>query len=342
LFLPFYPAERMTILIIVKSLTVQALSETEGDVMESEQLKGTIFDIRRSYLPEKDEVQTVFWLKGCQMSCIWCNHPEGINAHTHPVYMPYRCIRSCTNCLDLAEHGGIRSAKGEIQLDPLQPEKWGELIDACPTGALGWDSQRLSVQEAMRLVLSQGRETPAAHMKVMLAGGEPLLQADFAAEFLRSLKEMDVETGMETALFVPVESVLKVEPYLDHIYADLKLFDGIQHKKYTGVPNGRIKKNIQLLLESARRSHVVVRTSLISGVTAETENIAAISRYISGVYENVAYELRNYDPLSRERYPLAEHRACFAKNMRRYTPEEIHAFALVAKQNGVQHVIEGN
>ncbi len=309
--------------------------------MESEQLTGTIFDIQRSYLPDKDETQTTFWLKGCQMSCIWCNHPEGINAHTHPVYLPYRCIRSCTNCLDLAEHGGIRSVKGEIQLDALQPEKWSKLIEACPTGALGWDSQRIGVKEAMRLVLSQNRDEPLAHRKVFLAGGEPLLQADFAAQFLRSLKEMDVETGMETALFVPVESVLKVEPYLDHIYVDFKLFDGVQHKKYTGVPNGRIKKNLQLVLESARRKHVVVRTSLISGVTAEAANIAAISRYISSIYEDVTYELRNYDPLTQTRYPLAGHRACFAKNMKRYTPEEIQSFAAIARENGVAKVIAG-
>jgi pyruvate formate lyase activating enzyme len=317
------------------------LFEIEGDVMESEQIKGTVFDIRKNYLAEQDEVQTTFWLKGCQMSCIWCNHPEGINARTHPVYLPYRCIRSCSNCLERSKHGGIRSVKGEIQVDALQPENWEDLIAVCPTGALGWDSQHLSVQDAVRIVLDQSRDTPAAHMSVFLAGGEPLLQADFAAEFLRTLKEMNVETGLETALFVPMESVLKVEPYLDHVYADLKLFDGLQHRKYTGVPNGRIKKNIQLLLESARRQHVVVRTSLISEVTAQEENIAAISRYIAGIYEDVTYEIRNYNPLSQERYPLAEHRACFAKNMKPYSAQQIQKFANIARENGVRNVIEG-
>ena len=38
--------------------------------------------------------------------------------------------------------------------------------------------------DAVRIVLDQSRDTPAAHMSVFLAGGEPLLQADFAAGVL--------------------------------------------------------------------------------------------------------------------------------------------------------------
>lgn len=68
---------------------------------------------------------------------------------------------------------------------------------------------------------------------------------------------------MRPALHVPTETVEAVMPWLDLIYADLKLFDSREHETYVGTPNDRIKKHIRLLLESEKRDAVVIRTPMI-------------------------------------------------------------------------------
>ena len=56
---------------------------------------------------------------------------------------------------------------------------------------------------------------------VSLTGGEPLLNADFLAEFLPLIKNK-VEMYLETNATMP-ENLLKVKPYLDIVSADIKL-----------------------------------------------------------------------------------------------------------------------
>ena len=94
---------------------------------------------------------------------------------------------------------------------------------------------------------------------------------------------------METALNVETETLKDVLPYLDFIYADLKIFDREKHKKYTGVFNELIKKNIKFLLESSKKENVVIRTPMIPEFTAYEENIKEISRYISEIYPNMKF-----------------------------------------------------
>ena len=47
--------------------------------MESEYLKGRIFDIRRFSTHDGGGIRTTVFLKGCPLSCVWCHNPEGIS-----------------------------------------------------------------------------------------------------------------------------------------------------------------------------------------------------------------------------------------------------------------------
>lgn len=304
---------------------------------EEKKIKGTIFDIRRFSTHDGDGIRTTLFLKGCPLSCVWCHNPEGINRRQRTLYFPNKCIH-CGTCVHLSRNLGVIEKMGSICIDITKKENWEEIIRECPTGALVSDSRILTVQEAIHEILKD--EPFFRHGGgVTLSGGEPLLQREFVIELLKELKKLGIHTAIETALLVPEETVREVMPYLDLIYADMKLFLDNEHKKYTGVSNDLIKKNIKLLLESEKKDKVIIRTPMIPNITTKEENISLISNYISGIYSDVSYEILNYNPLAESKYHLIDKDYYFKKNPSKYSKEEMKKFANIAKDNGVKYII---
>ena len=127
--------------------------------------------------------------------------------------------------------------------------------------------------------------------------------------------------------------------YLDHVFADCKIIDEEQHKKYTGVSNELIKKNLEILLTSDLKDEVVIRTPLIPGITTNEENIAQIAKFISGIYPDVHYELLNYNPLAEAKYDMVDMKFCYEENPPMYKDSEMRAFGKIATDNGIKNLI---
>lgn len=300
-------------------------------------MRGSVFDIRRFSTHDGEGIRTTVFLKGCPLSCVWCHNPEGISTHVRPLFFANRCI-GCETCCRLSEHGGMMRTKQGIMLDASKQECWDKLIDACPSGAIAWDSRSLTADEAAEEVL---KDKPFYKYGggVTFSGGEPLMQADFVQEVLKRLKEEKIHTAVETALYVPTEHLEKTLPFLDQIYADMKIFDDLLHKKYIGVSNNRIKEHIRLILNSKKREKVIIRTPMIPGLTDHADNLAEIARFISDIYPDVVYELLNYNPLAQAKYHLVDREYYFKENPRKYSKKQMEDFAEIAKKNGVRHVI---
>ena len=328
-----------------------------------------IFDIRRFSTHDGDGIRTTVFFKGCPLSCVWCHNPEGIDMAPRPLYFPKKCV-GCGTCLAMCRHGGMERADqggdgrtdqvgdgrtdqgkhgrpdqaGEpparqgLRLNADRAEDWDGIMEECPAGAIVWDSREMTVEEVTEQVLQD--EPFFRHGGgVTLSGGEPLAQHREARELLRELKRRGIHTALETSLFGPQEAGLGLFSRLDPLYADFKIYDTGEHRRLTGVPNERIKENIRLLLESEKRDCTVIRTPMIPGMTADPENITAISRYISGIYEHVSYELLNYNPLAEAKYPLVD-RVFSLKGIREpYSSQAMKAFADAAAAGGTKHVI---
>lgn len=304
--------------------------------MEEGSIRGNIFDIRRFSTHDGGGIRTTVFLKGCPLSCVWCHNPEGISTRVRPLYFKNKCI-SCGTCCSFSKNGGVIAGEKGIQILAEKQENWDKIIENCPAGAIVWDSRSMTVEETVEAVM---RDNPFYKYDggVTLSGGEPLLQAEFVLAFLKELKKQGIHTAIETALHVPTETVEAVMPWLDLIYADLKLFDSREHETYVGVPNDRIKKHIKLLLESEKRDSVVIRTPMIPKITDGEENIRNISRFISDIYPEVAYEILNYNPLAEAKYHLVDRSYCFKENPTRYSKEVMENFADIARANGIKNI----
>ena len=300
-------------------------------------MKGYVFDFKRFSTHDGNGIRTTIFLKGCTLNCVWCQNPEGISIKQRPLYFPNKCIH-CKTCVYLSENGGVTEEDGKIKLDVSKEEDWEHIIDSCPAVALTMDSRKMTVEE---VVEEASKDAPSFKYGggVTLSGGEPLYQHEFAIEVLKELKKKNIATTIETASHIPTRIYQEAMKYIDYVFADLKIIDSADHKKYTGVDNELIKQNLEWLLSSKKAKDVIIRTPLIPGMTTSEENIAGIARFISDIYPDVKYEILNYNPLAQAKYDMVDKQFCFEDNPPLYSDEQMRAFGKIATDNGVKNLI---
>lgn len=135
-----------------------------------------------------------------------------------------------------------------------------------------------------------------------LSGGEPLLQADFAAALLAECRRLGINTAIETSLCLPFSEMEKLLPYLDLAFVDLKLMDPEQHRRYCGQDNRLILSNIRRLAAWQWPLELVIRTPLIPGINDGDHNLAELGRFCAGLPRLRAVELLPYHRLGLHTY----------------------------------------
>lgn len=301
----------------MKSLREQAMTTS----------KALVFDIKRFAIHDGEGLRTTIFLKGCPLRCRWCQNPEGLKAKREPMYMSSRCIH-CQLCARYIKYTSRPIFEEGTAMD--------NAIDICPSTAIRYDSDYYSVTELLEKI-----KEDAPFYKygggVTFSGGEPLMQWQVLASLLQACQAAGIHTAIESSLYSPhLQDVL---PYLDFVYCDLKIFDSHKHQKATGVDNTLILNNIKALLHSPVRDHMIVRTPLIPNYTATKDNIASIARFLSQEYENVTYELLNYNPLASAKYEWTSFTYGLDPQTKAFSNEEMENFRKIAKQNGVKNVL---
>ena len=309
--------------------------------MTTSERTGRIFDVRRFSTHDGGGIRTTVFFKGCPLRCAWCHNPEGIDFGRRPLWFAGKCI-GCGSCVEAARCGGVRRTETGIAVDPSAGEDWDAVLDACPTGALRWDSRDVSVDELMEAIRRDAPFYVHGGGGATLSGGDPLMQADFARELLLRCREEGVHTAIETELHAPEEAVQAVLPLVDLIYADLKLMDSGLHRQWTGVGNERILSNLEALLtgplSKQLSERLILRTPLIPEITATEENLRAIAAWLAGRNPAVRWELLNYNPLAAAKYPLVGREYGLPAKLPRFSAEQMAAFAELARSAGLKNV----
>lgn len=298
--------------------------------------EGLVFDIKRFAVHDGDGIRTTVFFKGCPLRCKWCQNPEGLEAKKSVLWLSSKCIH-CGLCEANKLEGQMTFQDGSPVLNRSYAGSFDNLVNACPSGALCYDSKIYDVETLMKRV-KDDKVFFRNGGGVTFSGGEPLLHKDFLVEVLKECQSEGIETAIETALNVPNETVQTVLPYLSQVFADLKIFDEDAHIRYTGVSNEQIKANLRYVLESEKRSVTTVRTPLIPGMTASKENIRAIAEYLASIYPAVRYELLNYNDLAPAKYPMTGKTYGVSSDVRRFTEAEMQEFKSAAQDAGLINV----
>lgn len=296
--------------------------------------KALIFDIKRFALHDGEGIRTTLFFKGCPLKCKWCHNPEGISPKKQPLFLQKKCV-FCRFCDRHKEEGQMTFTDRPIF--NLDYPDFDNLVDLCPASAIQYDSSYYTVEELIEFI-KEDQVFYRDNGGVTISGGEPFLQGEFIAELVRRCKEENISSTIETSLYTSKELIDKVIPYLDRIYIDLKIFDEHQHEYYTGVSSKIIKDNITYILTGPYKDKVIIRTPLIPEISATDENIRAISEFIYHLYEDVKYELLNYNPLAPSKYELMN-MEYELKDKKRLNEDSMEHLYNIVRSCGIKNII---
>ena len=133
---------------------------------------------------------------------------------------------------------------------------------------------------------------------VTFSGGEPLLQSEFVAQVIDLLD--DVHVLLDTSGYASEADFRRVAERSDLVFFDLKLIDSAAHRRYTGVDNAPILRNLRVM--SALSVPFVIRVPLIPGVTDTDANLAAIADTVRGLPGLARVDLLPYNKAAGAKY----------------------------------------
>jgi pyruvate formate lyase activating enzyme len=128
----------------------------------------------------------------------------------------------------------------------------------------------------------------AMHGGFTLSGGEPLMQARFAANLFAAVKQMGVHTAIETNGFYGERLSDRELEDIDLVILDMKAFTPEQHERVTGGMRNDDVISFANRLARLRRP-MWLRYVLVPGLTDSPEEMTAVARFGAslGVVERV-------------------------------------------------------
>jgi pyruvate formate lyase activating enzyme len=260
---------------------------------------GIVFDIRRYSVHDGPGIRTTVFLKGCPLRCAWCHNPESQSPEPEIIMRTSRCLR-CGACAEACPEGAVTLDGDGPVTDPARCERCGLCVDACFSGARELAGRELPVEEVMAIVERDRPFYDESGGGVTFSGGEPLLQAGFLFELLRSCRETAIPTALDTCGYAPWAVLDGIRGYVDLFLYDLKTTDDAQHQALTGVSNHLILQNLHAL--SLHGHAIVLRVPLIPGINDGDDDIRRTGALAAGLPSPVRVELLPYHRIGVEKY----------------------------------------
>lgn len=265
-------------------------------------MTGRIFNIQRFSVHDGPGIRDIVFFKGCPLRCLWCSNPESQGTGLELGFRTERCIgaEGCGYCIEACPGGVLKAGESGLPEAGEGCTRCGRCAAACPAQARRLFGEDVTVEEVAARLQNQAGAWRASG-GVTLSGGEPLMQADFAAALLGRLKETGIHTALETCGYAPWEAVEQVAALCDVVYFDVKLADRDRHLRYTGVDNRIILDNLARLRGGFPQLHLVARTPVVPGVN-DGEELEAIARLLGGIGGMDGYELLPYHSYGEGKY----------------------------------------
>lgn len=249
-----------------------------------EETTGLVFDIEEFAVFDGPGIRCAVFMKGCPLRCMWCHNPEGLEPHPQRVVTQSLCIH-CNACREVCP----------------SPEKCvgcGRCVEVCPKGCIRIAGTRMTAGEVAARIRKQAKLLEINGGGVTFSGGEVMLQSNFVVAVRKLVPE--VHALVETSGFATPEVFTKVAEAMDMVIMDVKIVDPALHRRYIGVDNAPILRNLELL--KGMNKTFRIRVPLIPTVNDTPENMEATARLLEGAKALEKVELMRYNKAAGAKY----------------------------------------
>ena len=191
-----------------------------------------------------------------------------------------RCIR-CEACLEVCAQGAISWDGDVISTDGEKCTLCGDCVEVCYAEAREVVGQEMTVAQVVAEIERDIAFYDESDGGVTFSGGEPLLQRDFLLALLQACKEKEIHTAVDTCGFATWETLDGVREHVDLFLYDLKLMDDAKHRKFTGVSNELILRNLQAL--SQRGHNIDLRVPIVPGINDDDESVRQLGTFAAAL-----------------------------------------------------------
>ena len=240
---------------------------------------GTVFDIQTYSLHDGPGIRTLVFLKGCPLTCVWCQNPESQRRQPEILLYAEKCT-GCEKCVSVCPHKAIQMIDGKSRTIRTLCKGCGKCSTVCPNEARIVAGRTMTSEEVFREVKKDEIFYKNSGGGVTLSGGEPLAQAEFSTSILQLCKKAGLHTAIETSGMADWETFKEVLKYTDLVLYDLKQIDTLVHQKCTGVANDLILENVKRIRKELGIT-VVARIPVVPGYNADPKNIEATAKFIA-------------------------------------------------------------
>ena len=265
---------------------------------------GIVFDIIKYSVHDGPGIRTTVFLKGCPLDCIWCHNPESKKLE------PETTTKITRNKVLKLSYSETKDVVG----------------------------REITVDEIMIEVLKDRMFYEQSGGGVTFSGGEPLMQPKFLKALLIKCKEHDIHTAVDTSGYSSKEAFESIISYTDLFLFDLKLMDEEEHKKYTGVSNKLILRNLTFLSGAAKK--IRIRIPLIPEITDTENNINQIAELLSKLKNIYNVDLLPYNELSESKNKKFSSKAQL-ENLKIQSDESLDKIKKTFEPLGVEITIRG-
>ena len=263
-------------------------------------LTGLISNIQRFSTEDGPGIRTTVFFKGCPLHCAWCHNPEGISPRPELMWYDVRCI-GAKECLNACPEEALNLISQGIRIDRERCTACGDCVNECPSGALEIIGSEWAPEDLFTEIQKDVVFYETSGGGVTFSGGEPMVQADFLQALAPLCREAGIHIALDTCGMVAWKRYERILPLVDIVFYDLKIFDAEQHKFCTGVDNGLILENARRI--SAAGMPMWIRTPVIPGYTADSDNIADLGDFIAAELPTVdRWDLLAYTNLGQPKY----------------------------------------
>ncbi len=239
-----------------------------------------IFDIRRYSINDGPGIRITIFMKGCPLRCAWCHNPESQSPKVQKLYTASKCI-GAQDCIEVCPENALTLTANGIVTDGEKCTLCGLCADACPTKAIEMSGQLYEVNELINIIEKERVHIDQSGGGVTFSGGEPTMHSEFLIEMLDACGEKGLHRAVDTCGFTKTATLLEVAKRTDLFLFDLKLMNPELHKKWTGVDNHLILKNLKLLAENG--ANINIRIPFIKNVNTHEDEIKKMGEFISAL-----------------------------------------------------------